>query len=80
MRFNPWPCLVGRGSSIAMSYGVGRRLLWLWRRPTAVAPFGPLAWQLPYASGAGKTNKKNNNKNPLVLDIQNPLYNLVWGT
>ena len=38
-----------------MSCGVGRRhssdleLLWLWRRPAAVAPIGPLAWELPYA-------------------------------
>ena len=37
-RFDPWPCSVGRGSSIAMSCGVGRRcgldpmLLWLWCR------------------------------------------------
>ena len=27
-------------------------LLWLWCRPAAVAPIGPLAWELPYASGA----------------------------
>ena len=48
-----------------MSCGVGRRcdsdpaLLWLWRRPVATAPIGPLAWQPPYASGAAleKTKK-----------------------
>jgi len=38
-----------------VSCGVGHRrgldlvLLWLWHRPAAVAPIGPLAWKLPYA-------------------------------
>ena len=27
-------------------------LLWLWCRLAAVAPIGPLAWELPYAMGA----------------------------
>ena len=42
-----------------MSCGVGRRcssdpmLLWLWRRPVATSPIGPLAWEPPYASGSG---------------------------
>ena len=41
-----------------MSCGVGHRLswdaslLWLWCRPAAVTLIGPLAWELPYASGA----------------------------
>ena len=41
-----------------MSCGVGRRhgsdppLLWLWRRPAAAAPIGPLAWEPPRAAGA----------------------------
>ena len=43
-----------------MSCGVGRRrgsdpaLLWLWRRPVATAPIGPLAWEPPYAAGAAQ--------------------------
>ena len=47
-----------------MSYGVGHRhgsdavLLWLWCRPAAVAPVPPLAWELPYAVGAGLKKKK----------------------
>jgi len=52
-----------------MSCGVGCRcgsdpaLLWLWRRPAAIAPTGPLAWEPPYAAGAAlemakKTKKK----------------------
>ena len=49
---------MGEGSSIAVSYGVGRRrglvpeLLWLWSRPAATAPVRPLAWEFPYAVGA----------------------------
>ena len=49
-----------------MSCGVGRRcvldpaLLWLWHRPAAVAPIGPLAWDPPYAPGAALPKKVNN--------------------
>ena len=41
-----------------MSFGVGHRrssdpmLLWLWRRPAAVASIQPLAWVPPHAAGA----------------------------
>jgi len=49
-----------------MSCGVGHRrgsdpaLLWLWRRPAAIAPIRPQAWEPPYATGAAleKTKKK----------------------
>ena len=47
-----------------MSYGVGRRhgsdlvLLWLWCRPAATAPTGPLAWEPPYAAGAALKKQK----------------------
>ena len=47
-----------------MSCGVGRRLssdmvlLWLWYGPAAVAPIGPLAWELPCAAGAALKNTK----------------------
>ena len=37
-------------------------LLWLWRRPAAVAPIRPLDWELPYAAGAAL--KQTNNKKP----------------
>ena len=37
-------------------------LLWLWCRPAAVAPIGPLAWEPPYATGAAlKTHTKKKN-------------------
>ena len=47
-----------------MSCGVGHRhgldpaLLWLWHRPAATAPIGPLAWKLPYAVGAALKRQK----------------------
>ena len=40
-----------------MSSGVGRRrgsdpeLLWLWRRPAATDPIGPIARERPYVAG-----------------------------
>ena len=46
-----------------MSYGVGHRcgsdpvLLWLWCRPAAAAPIGPLAWELPHAAGVALKRK-----------------------
>ena len=59
---------MGQGSGIAVSYGVGHRcsldseLLWLWCKPTAIAPIWPLTWELPYAAGAAlkrpKTEKR----------------------
>ena len=47
-----------------MSCGVGCRrgsdpaLLWLWCRPEATAPIGPLAWEPPYAAGAAQEMAK----------------------
>ena len=51
-----------------MSCGVGRRcgwdpaLLWLWRRPAAMAPIRLLAWELPYATYAPLKSKKQKKK------------------
>ena len=60
-----------------MSCGVGHRLgsdpalLWLWRRPAAVAPIGPLAWELIYAGGMAlkNQNKQTNKQKTLKLVI-----------
>ena len=66
--FDPWPCSVGRGTSIAVSCGVCRRyssdptLLWLWCRPEAVALIRPLAWEHPYATGTALQSKKKKKK------------------
>jgi len=50
-------CGVGcrRGSDLA--------LLWLWRRPPAIAPIRPLAWEPPYAAGAALKRQKKQTKN-----------------
>ena len=53
-----------KGSGIAVSCGVGRRcgsdlaLPWLWCRPASAALIRPLAWELPYASGAAIKEKR----------------------
>ena len=50
--------------ALSMSCGVGctrgsdPTLLWLWRRPAAVALIRPLAWEPPYAIGAALKKKK----------------------
>ena len=59
---------MGQGSWVAMSCGVGRRcgsdpaLLWLWWRLAAVAPIQPIAWELPYATGAALKKEKKKKK------------------
>ena len=51
-----------------MSCGVSCRrdwdpaLLWLWCRPAAIAPIGPLAWEPPCAMTATSKSKKKNQK------------------
>ena len=37
-------------------------MLWLWCRPAAAAPTGPLAWEFPYATGAAIKKKKEERK------------------
>jgi len=59
---------VDQRSGVAMSCGVGRRsgsdpvLLWRWRRPPAVAPIRPLAWEPPFATGAALKRQKRPKK------------------
>ena len=64
-----------------MSRGVGRRcsldpaLLWLWCRPAATAPIGPLAWEPPCATGAvlkRPKKKKNSGYVDPVLWLNSP--------
>ena len=38
--------------------GLDPELLWLWHRPLATAPIGPLAWEPPYAAGAAQEMAK----------------------
>ena len=65
-----------------MSCGVGHRcssdpaLLWLWCRPAAIAPIGPVAWKLPCAPGAALKKKKQ--KNPPPNKLCNSQGSPVW--
>ena len=60
--FDLRPCLVGSGSSVAMSCGVGHRRgldpMLLWYRPAAAASIRLLAWELAYATDAALKSKK----------------------
>ena len=55
---------------IAMSCGIGHRdcsdlvLLWLW--PAAAAPIGPLAQELPLATGMALKSNKRKKKNSII--------------
>ena len=61
-----------------MSRGVGHRggsdpellWLWLWHRPSATAPIGSLAWELPYAMGVVLKTKKKNKKIRIIKQKQ----------
>ena len=59
-----------------MSCGVGRRcgsdpeLLWLWLRPVATAPIGPLLWEPPCAAGAALERQKDKKLNKLKEKIE----------
>ena len=61
-------------SGIAVSCGVDNRcaldlaLLWLWCRPAAAAWIGPLAWDPPYAVGAGLKRQKTKTKKKKRID------------
>ena len=71
-----------------MSCTVGHRggsdpeLLWLWRRPVATAPIGPLAWEPPYAAGAAQEiatttrQKDKKKKNGVVSGVVGALGHL----
>ena len=60
-----------------MSCGVGFRhvldlaLLWLWRRPAAIAPIRPLAWEPPYAAGTALEKAKKIKKLIIIIIIPN---------
>ena len=53
----------GTHEDVGLISGLAQRVkdlawLWLWCRPAAAAPIGPLAWEPPYASGAALKRKK----------------------
>ena len=62
---------------MAVSCGVGPGhasdpvLLWLCCRPAAIAPIGPLAWELPYDTGVAlkKQKKKKKERKKMYLPL-----------
>ena len=64
MRVQSLASFRGLRSGVSVSCGAGHRLgsdpawLWLWCRPVATAPIGPLAWEPPYAVGVALKSKK----------------------
>ena len=65
-----------KGSSAAVSCGVGRRhsldppLLWLWCRPAAVALIRSLVWEPPYAVGATLKSRREKKKRNEIMRLE----------
>ena len=76
--FDPWPCSVGWGPGVAVSWGVGRRagldpaLLCLWRGLVAAAPIRLLAREPPHAIGMALKSKKKKKKFPSWISVNEP--------
>ena len=74
--------LSGLRTRCRVSRGVGHRrgsvpaLLWLWCRPAATTPIGPLAWEPPYASGAALKSKKEKEKKKTHVVSQQSVLSL----
>ena len=73
-----------------MSWGVGHRcgldlaLLWLWRRPEATAPIGPVSWHTSICHRCGhkkrkKKKKKKERKKKEDYDVYNYAYGILIG-
>ena len=45
-------------------------MLWLWRRPGATAPIGPLAWEPPYATEAAQRMAKRQGKKKSQVHVE----------
>ena len=65
---------------VGCSFGLDPALLWLWRRLAATAPIRTLAWEPPYAMGAGlekakkKSQKKKKTQSPNINTFVCHLY------
>ena len=49
-------------SYVGLRCGSDPVLLWLWCRPAATGPIGPLAWEPPYATGVALKRPKKKKK------------------
>ena len=64
---------MGQGSSVAMSCGVGHRMVCIWhccgwRRLAAAALIQRLAWELPYAMDMALKQQKKKKSNQRGID------------
>ena len=44
---------------VGLIHGSDPEFLWLWYRPAAAGPIGPLAWEPSYATGAALKGQKD---------------------
>ena len=54
------------GCYVRRRHGLDPTLLWLWHRPAATAPIGPLAWEPTYAADAALEKGKKKDMHPNV--------------
>ena len=45
-------------------------MLWLWHRLAVAAPTGPLAWELPYATGVALKSQKEKKMAEMNLSVE----------
>ena len=58
---------------LGCTHGSNPALLWLWHRPVATVPIGPLAWESPHAEGAAQDIAKRQKKN-YVFTLVKPMH------
>ena len=55
--------------------GLDPLLLWLWCRPEVATPIQPLAWELPYATGAALKQQQQQQKRKVFSINEMFLFN-----
>ena len=54
-------------------------LLWVWYRPVATAPMGPLVWEPPYGEGVAPKKTKDKKKNKRINSRTIRIYCIALG-
>ena len=81
MQIQSLALLIGLRIQVAVSCDVGHRhglnpsLLWLWHRPTCIAPIQPLAWELPYVTSVDLKRTKKTKTKTTPKNQKNPKKN-----
>ena len=63
-------CSVGHGRGLDLVWW------WLWCRPAAAVPTGPLAWELPYALGVALKRQKVDGSSMMAQWVKDPVLSL----